>query len=107
MKICVTSTGESLDSALDPRFGRCAYFIIIDSNSMEFEAIPNASSNVRGGAGIEAVQTVINKRVDVLITGDVGPNASRIFNTSNIKVIVGVSGAVRELVERYKKGLLK
>lgn len=107
MKICVTSTGESLGSAVDPRFGRCAYFIIVDSDSMEFEVISNTSLNARGGAGIEAAQTVINKGVDVLITGDIGPNASRVFNTSNIKVIVGVSGTVRELVEKYKSGLLK
>ncbi|MGQ9799286.1 MAG: NifB/NifX family molybdenum-iron cluster-binding protein [Ignavibacterium sp.] len=107
MKICVTSTDKNLDSNLDPRFGRCAYFIIVDPDSMQFEVVPNASSNARGGAGIEAAQTVINKGVDVLITGDIGPNASKVFGASNIKVIIGVSGTVRELVEKYKNGLLK
>ncbi|HAF07454.1 MAG: NifB/NifX family molybdenum-iron cluster-binding protein [bacterium] len=106
MKICVTSTGQSVDSTMDPRFGRCAYFIIIDPDSMDFESIPNDSVNAGGGAGVKSSQTLIDKGVDVLITGDVGPNALRILNTSNIKVIVGVNGTVKELVEKFKKGLL-
>ena len=75
MKICVSAVANSLDAQLDPRFGRCPYFVIVDLESMQFEAIPNDASGAMGGAGIQAAQTIAGKGVTVLITGNVGPNA--------------------------------
>ena len=75
MKICVTSSGDNLDAQLDPRFGRCAYLMIVDSETMQFEAVPNSAAGVTGGAGIQAAQTIANKGAKALITGNVGPNA--------------------------------
>jgi len=107
MRICITSQGDNLDAFLDPRFGRCNYFIIVDSETMEFEALPNPSLSARGGAGIEAAQTVLNKGVDVLITGDVGPNASKVLSTSNIKIITTKeNGTVREILDKFLNGKL-
>ena len=107
MKICVTATAGSLDSQVDPRFGRCPYFVIVDSETMEFEAIPNTASGALGGAGIQAAQTVASKEVRVLITGNVGPNAFQGLSAAGIKVVTGASGTVREVVEKYKRGELK
>ena len=44
MKICITSQGDSLDSEMDSRFGRCRYFIIVDLQSGEFEVIENPTT---------------------------------------------------------------
>lgn len=107
MKICVTATAGSLDSQVDPRFGRCPYFVIVNSETMEFEAIPNTASGALGGAGIQAAQTVASKGVRVLITGNVGPNAFQGLSATGIKVVTGASGTVREVVEKYKRGELK
>ena len=41
MKIAVTSTGTDLESAVDPRFGRAAYILIVDSETIAFEALDN------------------------------------------------------------------
>ena len=49
MKICVTSTGPSPDAPVDPRFGRCQYFMIVDSETMEYEAMQNPSIGASGG----------------------------------------------------------
>jgi len=54
MKACVSATSDSLDSLVDPRFGRSPYFIIVDLETMRFEVIPNPASSVMGGAGIQA-----------------------------------------------------
>ena len=107
MKLCVTSTGDNLESQVDPRFGRCAYLLIVDSETMQFEAIPNVASNARGGAGIQAAQTVSNQGVKVLVTGNVGPNAFKALSAAGIEIITGASGTVEGVVEKFKKGELR
>jgi len=106
MKIAFSSTGRDLDSEIDPRFGRCAYFLIVNPDDMGFEAFENESVSLGGGAGIQSAQFVASKGAKVIITGNVGPNAIRTLNAAGLEVIVGVSGPVREATERYKRGEL-
>ena len=106
MKICVTATSNSLDAPIDPRFGRCPYFVIVDSETMQFEAIPNMASGATGGAGIQAAQTIANKGAEVLITGNVGPNAFQALSAAGVKIVTGASGTVREAIEKYKRAEL-
>ncbi|HIE13877.1 TPA: dinitrogenase iron-molybdenum cofactor biosynthesis protein [Candidatus Bathyarchaeota archaeon] len=107
MKVAVSSTGPSLDSQLDPRFGRCAYFIIVDTENFEFEAIPNTAQYVAGGAGIQAAQIVASKGVQAVITGNVGPNAYQALSAAGIKIIIGAYGTVKDAVMKLKSGELK
>ncbi|MFW9793607.1 MAG: NifB/NifX family molybdenum-iron cluster-binding protein [Candidatus Thorarchaeota archaeon] len=102
-KICVTSSGPSLESMVDPRFGRCAYFIIADSESYDFEAIPNDAATASGGAGIRAAQTVTSKNVEAVLTGSVGPNAFPALQDAGIRVLGNVSGTVKSAIENYKQ----
>ncbi len=106
MKVCVSAGVNSLDAEVDPRFGRCPYFVIVDSESMQFEAIPNVASGAMGGAGIQAAQVIAGKGAKVLITGNVGPNAFQALYAAGIKIVTGASGTVREVVEKYKRGEL-
>ena len=107
MKIAVSAMENSLDSQIDPRFGRCQYFLIVDSETMELEAVSNKGAAASGGAGIQAAQTIANKDVSVLITGDIGPNAFQILSPIGIIVFTVSSGTVREALERYKSGSLR
>jgi predicted Fe-Mo cluster-binding NifX family protein len=107
MKIGISAIGSSLESEIDPRFGRCPYFMIVEPDTMEFEAIENSGGSNSGGAGIATAQVIAAKGVDVLITGNCGPNAYQVLAASNIKVITGVSGKVREAVQNYKSGKLQ
>jgi len=107
MKICVSASAGSLDAQVDPRFGRCPYFVIVDSETMEFEAIPNTAAGAMGGAGIQAAQMVASKGVKVVVTGNVGPNAFQALSAAGIKIVVGAFGTIREAVEKYKKGELR
>lgn len=106
MKICVTASGSTLDAPVDPRFGRATYFIIVDPETMAFKAVPNAAAGAMGGAGIQAAQTITREAVDVLITGNVGPNAFQALASTGTKIAVGAYGTVREVIEKYKKGEL-
>ena len=107
MKIAVSAAGESLDAQIDPRFGRCPYFVIVDSETMKFEAIANTASGAMSGAGIQAAQLVANKGVQAVLTGSVGPNAFQALSSAGISVITGVFGTVREAVEKFKSGQLQ
>jgi predicted Fe-Mo cluster-binding NifX family protein len=102
--ICVSATANNLDAAIDPRFGRCAYFLIVEPKSMQFTAIPNNGTDATGGAGIQAAQTIANNGAKTVITGNVGPNAFKALSAAGIEIITGASGTIREVVEKYKKG---
>ncbi len=107
MKICITSTGKNLDAQIDPRFGRCAYFLFINTDDMNVEAISNESALAMGGAGIQAAQRVAQQKAKCIITGNIGPNAFQTLKAANIEVITGVSGRVKDAVEQYKADNLK
>ncbi|MBP7893218.1 MAG: NifB/NifX family molybdenum-iron cluster-binding protein [Firmicutes bacterium] len=106
MRIAVTAQGADLDSAMDPRFGRCRNFVIVDSDSDKFEAFSNESVTASGGAGTQSAQFLANKGVGAVITGNVGPNAARALEAAGIKVYSAASGTVRDALEAYKVGKL-
>ncbi|MBS4015873.1 MAG: NifB/NifX family molybdenum-iron cluster-binding protein [Candidatus Latescibacteria bacterium] len=107
MKICITSQGDNLNAPVDPRFGRCAYFIISDTETSDFEAIKNPNLENTGGVGVQSSQLIANKNVKVVITGNVGPNAFQTLQASGIDIITGATGSVNQVIEKYKKGEFK
>ncbi len=104
MKIAISSMGNDLDAQVDPRFGRCQRFIIVDPNTMEFEVMENSSATAAGGAGIATAQAITGKGVEVILTGHCGPNAFNVLEAAGTKVMTNVSGPVRQAVEGYKQG---
>jgi predicted Fe-Mo cluster-binding NifX family protein len=107
MKLAISSTGKDVDSQIDPRFGRCQYFIFIDPETMEFDVSENAGLMASGGAGVQAAQLISQKGATVLITGNLGPNAASALSASGIKVYLVPGGTVKEVTESYKSGALK
>jgi len=104
MKIAVSAIAPTLDAEVDPRFGRCQYFVIVDPQTMEFEALQNSSAMASGGAGISTAQMVANKGVQVILTGNCGPNAYRTLSAAGLQVITGATGKIRNVVQAYKDG---
>ena len=96
MKIVMSATGPSLDSALDPRFGRCAYFVILDSDTGALAAVENPFLDTAGGAGTQAAQWVLDQEADVLLTGRCGPKAAAVLSDAGLRVLEGASGSLRE-----------
>ena len=108
MNIAITSEGKDLDSKVDPRFGRTAYFIIIDPETMAFEVVENSQNlNLPQGAGIQAGKTIVDHKVDVLLTGNCGPKAFQVLQSGGVKVITGVAGHVRDALLQFKNNELK
>jgi len=104
MKIAVTSTGPTLDDNVEARFGRCPYFLIIETDTMNVEPIQNPNISLGGGAGTQSAQLMAEKGVTSVLTGNCGPNAFRVFGAAGINVITGVTGQVRNAVEQFKSG---
>lgn len=104
MKVAISSTGKDLNAPLDPRFGRCPYFVIVETGDMTFEVIDNDAGATGGGAGIQAASQVAGKKVTAVITGNCGPNAVQTLNAAGIQLYSGQAGTIREVVERFKGG---
>lgn len=107
MLIAISSKGNSMESMMDPRFGRAEYFIIADTDTMEFEVLENTAAVSGGGAGISASQLLIDKGAKAVITGHVGPNAMSVLEAANLEIYRGLSASVRENLEKFKIGLLE
>jgi len=107
MKVCVTSVGDNLDSDVDPRFGRCKYFLIIDTDSMNVESVSNDGMMASGGAGIQAAQMVAKTGAGTVITGNIGPNAFQTLTAAGVKVITGVNGIIKDFVDKFNRGKLE
>ena len=108
MKIAVTSSGTALDALVDPRFGRAAKFIVVDTESGTLAVHDNTQNlNTAQGAGIQAAQTVSSLGAEAVITGHCGPKAFRTLRAAGIQVVVGAEGTVAEVLEAFKTGKLK
>lgn len=103
MKLAITSKGTDLNAEMDPRFGRCKYFIFIDTETMEYECEENPYIDASGGAGVQAGQLVLSKNPDLIITGDLGPKALSTIQASGIEYVTKAAGTIGEVVEKYKK----
>jgi predicted Fe-Mo cluster-binding NifX family protein len=106
MKLCISSTNNDLEASVDPRFGRCQYFLFVDTETMNFEAVGNPAFIAGGGAGIQAAQFVVNKGAKVVLTGDVGPNAFKALQAGGVKIVTGAQGSAKDVIERFNKGEL-
>ena len=92
MKIAVSSTGQTLESTVEARFGRCPYFLMVNPATLEFEAIANTNAELGGGAGIQSAELIAEKGASVVLTGSCGPNALQVLEKAGIKVVTGVAG---------------
>jgi predicted Fe-Mo cluster-binding NifX family protein len=107
MKIAVTSTGKTLDSQVDPRFGRAACFIVVDTDVMDvLNVLENENVAAGGGAGISSAKAVIDAGAEAVLTGNCGPNAERTLTAAGVKLFTGATGTVAEAVELFKSGKL-
>ena len=104
MRIAVTSEGPSLDARVDQRFGRCKYFLIINTDDLGFEAVENQNAALGGGAGIQSAQMIADKGVARVFTGACGPNAYQVLASAGIEVVTGCAGVVRDVIGQSRQG---
>jgi len=108
MKITLTTVSPDLDSDVDPRFGRGAYLLVVDTETMQWEAHPNPGVNASGGAGIQAAQFVADQKAEAVISGDFGPNAFNALQAAGITMyLYGDCRTARQAIERFQAGQLQ
>ena len=107
MKVAISALGSTLEAAVDPRFGRCSTFVLVETDDMTFEAIENTNGSLGGGAGIQSAQLMAQKAIKAVLTGNCGPNAHQTLSAAGIDVVVGCEGTVLGVVERFKSGQLR
>jgi len=108
MKIILTTVSPDIESELDPRFGRCGYLLIVDPDTLEWQAFPNPRVAAPGGAGIRAAQFVTDQKCEAVISGDYGPNAYNALKAAGLPMyLFGSCHTPREAIERYKTGQLE
>ena len=107
MKIAVTASGETLDSAVDPRFGRAPFFLVYDPDTGGHEVVDNGQNFVRPqGAGVQAAGCVSRAGAEYVITGHCGPKAFQALQRSGIVVLQVTGGTVREALDAFGRGEL-
>jgi len=105
MKVAVTSKGTDFGSEVDPRFGRAAYILIVETDDDTVTVMDNSENvNAFKGAGIQAAASVGESGAEVLLTGYCGPNAFKMLDAAGVKVANDVSGTVKEAVQAFKSG---
>lgn len=106
MRIAVSAAGSSIDSSVDERFGRCAFFVLFDENTGQTRAISNDGVSAAEGAGIKSAGLLLRNHVDVVVTGRVGPKAMQALLAGRVAVYTGVAGTVAGTMEQYRRGML-
>ncbi len=106
MKVAISVQGSDLSAPVDPRFGRARGFLIVDADTGGFEYVENPNIDAAGGAGIQTSQMIADRRVEAVLTGNVGPNAYRVLDAAGIRIFTHVGGTARQALEAYKQGAL-
>ncbi len=101
MKIIITATSNKIDQPFSPRFGRADYFILIDSETRDWEAFSNPATGARGGAGPQAVQFIVEKGVEAVISGRYGPSAFTALEAAGLQAYIAKEGTVNEVLNQY------
>ena len=103
MKIAVSSTGDQLESEMDERFGRCPFFIVVETDDMSYKAFANDNAELPSGAGIQAAGFLVDEGVRAVLTGNCGPKAAQVFEAAGVPVHTGYGGSVKSAAETFKK----
>ena len=108
MKTAITCLQDSLDASIDTRFGRCQNFLVLGDNGNTEKTISNPAGQASRGAGVKAAQTIVDESVNVLITGNIGPNAFNLLKQSGVEINIASAGiTAKEAFEQYQKGELQ
>jgi predicted Fe-Mo cluster-binding NifX family protein len=108
MKILISTSSPDIDSQVDPRFGRSAFFLLVDPDTFEWQSLPNPALSAPGGAGIQAAQFAVSQGCHAVISGHFGPNAAEALQVAGISTyLFGSSQTVHQVIDRYNTGQLE
>lgn len=107
MRVVVSASGKTLEDQMDPRFGRAQYFLLVDTETMEYSAHDNKQNlTAAQGAGVQAAENVVNLGAEAVISGHCGPKAFRVLQAAEVKVYTADAGTVAEALVQFREGKL-
>lgn len=106
MKIAVSARESQVSGLFDSHFGRCAYFIFLNTETGEMEAYPNPAVDAGGGAGTLAAQFIVDRGAEVVISGRFGPNAYEALDAAGVKMHSAEAATVEKVLGEYDAGRL-
>jgi predicted Fe-Mo cluster-binding NifX family protein len=108
MKIVLTTLSPNLETDVDPRFGRAACLLVVDTDTLEWKSHANPGASASGGAGIQAAQFVADQHAQAAISGDFGPHAFEALQAAGITMyIYGDCQDAYRAIELFKAGQLQ
>jgi predicted Fe-Mo cluster-binding NifX family protein len=107
MRIAVSAQGDTLESPASPVFGRCPSYLFVDSETMTTEALDNPAMGQGSGAGVQAAQFVVQRGAQVVLTGNLGPNAFDVLEAAGVQAYLVPEGSVRQAVKAFQTGRLQ
>jgi predicted Fe-Mo cluster-binding NifX family protein len=107
MRVGITSSKADFDAEFNPRFGRCEHFIIVDTETHAWEALPNPAADARGGAGPLAAQFIANQRIKAIISGRYGPSAHSALQAGGVQTYIGEGATVKDVLDKFLAGELQ
>ncbi len=106
MKIAISASRGDINAPVDPRFGRCPYYVFIDTETSAAEIVQNQAAMAGGGAGIQAAQSVVERGAVAVITGNMGPNAFQVFDAAGVTIYTAINMTVSQAADAFKAGNL-
>lgn len=106
MKVAISVSSFSPDARMEPRFGRAAAFVLVDTETGERLVLANPGAQAAGGAGVQAAELIVRQGVEAVISGTVGPNASEVLEAAGVKMYCAAGGTIDEVMQRYQNGQL-
>ena len=107
MKVAISITGESLESPLDPRFGRAARFLLYDLDAGLARLVENDEARAASqGAGIQAAEMVVRAGASAVVTGHCGPKAFQVLRQAGVKVYTLPATSAAEALGKLRAGTL-
>lgn len=106
MYVAISAEDQNLHARLDPHFGRCRYFLLIDSDSMQLEVFENDRTEFSPGTGIQTAELLVSNGVDAVITGMCGPMTAQMLTAAGVDLYLGQAGTVKDVLMRFKQGKL-
>ena len=107
MKVAISATVDNLNANVDGRFGRCPWFLFVDTETMKFEIVENKNAGVASGAGTACAQLVLEKEAGAVISGQVGPNASEVLKQGGVKIFIAPQDmSAQEAIDKFKNSEL-
>ena len=107
MKLAITVDTPQFNSPLERRFGRCAYFLMVDTETRAWESLPNPAAEASGGAGPLAAQFLADQGVEAVLSGDYGPKAFTALDSAGIQMYSVQEGQAEALLDDFLSGNLE